>query len=89
MEYTIISKVEIIDGVLVKTPIGYTLSHDDAINLTGYCGCWESWVEDNKSGLEDGSTLITDLFDSHPVCHELGWVADCIEGFEINLLTTL
>jgi hypothetical protein len=89
MEYHIVSKVEVVDGDLVKTPIGYTLSEEDAINLTGYCGCWETWVEDNKSGLEDGSTFITELFDTHPTCYELGWVTDNIEGFEINILTTL
>jgi hypothetical protein len=88
MEYHIINRVQLFNGSLIKTTIGYTLSHEDAIALEGWCE-WDEWANANSEGLTDGSILLSEYFDIHPICYEAGWVTNNIDGLGINLINSL
>ena len=86
MEYHI---VELVDGELVKTPLGYTESNEDALALEGFCGCWSNWIVENIEGLENETITLSVLFDTHPTCHDVSTITHNIEGQELELLTEL
>jgi hypothetical protein len=88
MEYHIVSKVELVDGELVRIAIGYTESHEDAIALEGFCE-WDAWARDNVVGLTDGTTLLSEHFDINPICYEAVTITNNIDGLNLTLLTTL
>ena len=88
MEYHIINTVQLFNGSLIRTTIGYVASHEDALALEGWCD-WTSWASENSEGLSDGSISLSDHFDMMPICHEATTITDCIDGMGLNLITTL
>jgi hypothetical protein len=88
MDYHIVSKVELISNELVYNKVGYTESHSDALALDGYQD-YQDWISDNSIALENGSVVLSDHFNTYPICHEAVMVTDNIDGLEISLITTL
>tara|TARA_R110000803_G_scaffold124630_1_gene192358 strand:+ start:130 stop:396 length:267 start_codon:yes stop_codon:yes gene_type:complete len=88
MEYHIINKVQLFNGSLIRTVIGYVASHEDALALEGWQQ-WEDWASENVDALEDGSMTLSDHFDIHPICYEAPTITDSIDGMGINLITEL
>jgi hypothetical protein len=88
MEYIIINKVELKEGILKHTHLGYVESRSAVDILTGYCGCWLGWIEDNSIALGEGSKTLADLFTDHPICHDSGTTTDYLpEG--LTLITSV
>lgn len=61
MIYTIINKTEIIQGVLIYTPFGYTNDNSiiDTIN-SDYDLTLGQWIEDNKTALNNATITLSD-----------------------------
>ena len=88
MEYHIINSVQLFNGSLIRTTIGYVESNEAALALEGWCD-WSNWATENAAALEDGSMTLSEHFDLMPICYEAATVTDNIEGMGINLITTL
>jgi hypothetical protein len=66
--YYIISKVELTEGVITHTPIGYTVEEP---NLP--CTAYSDWTKENAEQLTSGEIMAEVFFNTHPVCHVIGW----------------
>jgi hypothetical protein len=80
----IISKVELIEGVVTHSPIGYTTS-EPALPCTGYT----DWARANSEDLASGAKTFAEFFDTHPVCHVVGWYTESEEDFGLPLITDI
>ena len=92
MKYYIISKIEFIDEAVKHTPIGYTNSAEDAENITETSTkLFTDWIADNIDGLSDCTTCPSAFFNTTPVCYEIGWISNNVDGgeFEITEVDTL
>lgn len=63
--YYIIEKIELIDGGVNYTPIGYLESQEDVNAASEICTCFYDWCEANKEGLINETVILSDHFDSH------------------------
>ena len=88
MEYHIISKVQFIDNTVKYIPIGYTLNTDncDIINYN-YDTTLGSWVEINKTELENGSKMISEFFINTPYVYDARYSTTSIEGMGLSEIT--
>jgi hypothetical protein len=61
--YCIITKIQIIEGVLTHTPFGYTVDTAiiESINAD-YGTTIGQWIEDNKTQLISGDKIISEYF---------------------------
>ena len=65
MEYYIIDKLELIDGVLVHTSVGYLTSQEDVDAALEITTQFEDWVDTNKADLENGTLTVADYFNTY------------------------
>jgi len=81
MYYHIIHKIQLVDGSLKHTLIGYI----DSMHYSSF----ETWVEENRIGLESGDTAPALFFDVHPVIYCGRHTTTNIEGLNLSLITDL
>jgi hypothetical protein len=65
MEYYIIDKLELIEGVLVHTSVGYLTSQEDVDAAPEITTQFEDWVDTNKADLENGTLTVADYFNAY------------------------
>jgi hypothetical protein len=65
MKYYIIDKLELIDGVLVHTSVGYLTSQEAVDAAPEVTTHFEDWVNNNKADLENGNITLSSHFDTH------------------------
>ena len=65
MQYYIIDKLELIDGVLLHTSVGYLTSQEAVDSAPEICTCFDDWVNNNKADLENGNITLSSHFDTH------------------------
>lgn len=83
----IISKTQVIDGVVTTQPIGYTLSENDATTINAdYESTYGDWVRANKNNLRDGVVQISSYFVSNPPVHSAWTKTTSVEGMELSLV---
>jgi hypothetical protein len=70
--YYIITKISIVDGEIVRTPIGYTDSYEDSETFRGNRGeSFEKWVQNHSSDLENGIKDVKSYFNTKSKSHVL------------------
>ena len=90
MNYCIISKVHIVDGVVVYTPVGYTINHSDCdIINNNYDSTLGVWVDNNKVELENGTKNISEFFDTTPYVHDARHQTTSIDGMGLHEITNI
>jgi hypothetical protein len=87
--YTIINKIEMINSVMTYTAVGYTTNTNDIDTInSNYDSTLGSWIESNKTELENGVKLISDFFNTTPKVHvartTVSLTGDLIEITNIN-----
>lgn len=87
MEYYIIDKLELIDGVLVYTPMGYLTSQEDVDATPEITTHFEDWVDSNKTDLENGTVLLSDYFDLYQKSYVCNTISTSVDGMGIDLIT--
>lgn len=65
MEYYIIDKLELINGELIHTPIGYLTSQTALDSISDKLNTFENWINLNKTDLENGSMGLSDSFQTN------------------------
>ena len=90
MEYCIINEIKLVDGNVNYSPIGYVtdMSKCDQINVN-HEEVFVAWINDNKSGLEDGSVNISIFFDTTPVIYEANQTTTSVEGMGLTEITDI
>ena len=68
--HTLIDKIELVDNVMTYTEVAQTenVTLIDSINL-GYDSTLGGWIETNITGLDDGTTLLSEFFNVTPLVH--------------------
>lgn len=90
MKYFIVNKVELIDGVMTYTPIGYTTSENEASTInSNFNSSLGSFIEENKNELQSGSILLSDFFDDTPLVNYAEQITTSVQGMELSDLTGL
>ena len=90
MVYHIIHKIQLVNGSLNHTPIGYVESQEDSNIIDSmHYSSFETWVEDNRIGLESGNITPALFFDVHPVIYCGRHTTTDIEGLNLSLITDL
>lgn len=87
MEYYIIDKLELINGVVVYTPVGYLTSQEDVDAAPEITTQFEDWITTNKTNLENGTLIISDYFNTYGPSYACNTITTSIEGMEIDLIT--
>lgn len=87
MQYYIIDKLELIDGALVHTSVGYLISQEDVDAAPEICTCFEDWVNNNKADLENGNITLSSHFDTHGKSYVCNTVTTSIEGMGLTEIT--
>lgn len=88
MEYCIINKIEYINGNIIYIAIGYTTDMNECqlINDTYYLG-FETWINDNKTDLENDNISISTFFQDNPKVYEVNTETTSIDGMNLSLIT--
>jgi hypothetical protein len=88
--YNIINKIELINGVVVYTPIGYSTNTLDiqSINST-YESSFGDWIRNNKNDLESGNIQVSDYFNNNPICYTAYQQTTSIEGMNLSEITDI
>lgn len=87
MEYYIIDKLELINGAVVYTPVGYLTSQEDVCSTKQICTCFSEWCINNINELNNGEVTLSEHFNSHGKSYVCNTITTSIEGMEINLIT--
>lgn len=85
--YYIVSKKEMINGVIIDTPVGYFNSAIlvAEVNVI-FDGSFTNWINTNKQFLEDGLMTMSEYFVLTPYCYSAYCTADTIRD-DLQLLT--
>jgi len=88
MEYFVISKIQFIDGSIEYTPVYYTtdVSIMNEINSASDLS-FGVFIENNKTGLQDGTVSIGDFFIETPFVYECRCNTNCIDGMDLTEIT--
>ena len=90
MDYFIINKIQLVDGGIKYTPIGYTTDSEESVSLnTNYENTLEVWLSTNTEGLEAGTTLLSEFFDITPTVYSAAQKTTSVEGMGLNDITGL
>ena len=90
MEYYILNKIELVDGNVNFTTLGYLTNMEDcALINSKYESTYGSWIESNRSGLEDGTINISTFFDTTPAVYETYQHTTSIEGMGLSEITNI
>lgn len=87
MEYYIIEKLELINGVVVYTPVGYLQSQQEVDAAPEVCTCFSEWCISNINELNNGELTLSDHFNSHGKSYVCNTITTSIEGMGIDLIT--
>lgn len=87
MEYYIIEKLELINGVVVYTPVGYLQSQQEVDTAPEITTQFEDWITTNKTDLENGTLIISDYFNTYGKSYVCNTITTSIEGMGIDLIT--
>lgn len=81
MRYTIIDKIEYVDGV-IYTPIGYIDNNPQLVDdVNSLYQNFENWVNTNRTDLENGVVDISEFFINLPYVYSANTEVDDIEGY--------
>jgi hypothetical protein len=81
MRYTIIDKIEYIDGI-VYTPIGYIDNNPQLVDdVNSLYQNFENWINTNRTDLENGVVDISEFFINLPYVYSANTEVDDIEGY--------
>lgn len=88
--YSVINKIESIDGVVFYTPIGYSTNTLDiqSINSTYESG-FGDWIRNNKSDLESGNIQVSDYLINNPICYTAYQQTTNIDGMNLSEITDI
>lgn len=90
MEYCILNKIELVDGNVNFTTLGYLTNMEDcALINENYDSTYGSWIESNRSGLEDGTINISAFFDTTSVVYKTYQHTTSIEGMGLSEITDI
>ena len=90
MEYCIKNKIELIDGAVVYTAIGYITNMDECATINAdFEATFGSWIESNKTELELGTVLLSAFFDVTPIVYSAQQSTDSVEGMGLTNITTV
>lgn len=90
MDYFIINKIQLVNGSMKYTPIGYTTDSSESASVnTNYENTLGTWLTSNVSGLETGTTLLSEFFDVTPTVYSAGQKTSSVEGMGLNDITGL
>lgn len=76
----IISKIELIDGVIEYIQVGYTRNDQLIAQIEDMYSAFLSWIEQNKIDLESGSITLSSYFTEHGRCFSVRTISDSVEG---------
>lgn len=86
----VISKIELIDGMLVYTPIGYVLDKLSAdLVISKYESTLGNFLKQNISSLENGSVLLSDFIELNQVFHTVSSSTTSVEGMGLSEILNL
>jgi hypothetical protein len=83
MAYYITTKIEVVGGDIVRTPIAFEDTEENMTMYDTWCD-WSTWVENNK--IVDGELITLPEHTSNPSCHEGGYISNSIEGLDLTLI---
>lgn len=90
MEYNILNKINLINGSIVFTPLGYLVNSNDCDTINAnYNATYLNWVNNNKSDLENGNINISIFFDTTPEIYEAHQVTTSVDGMGLNEITDI
>ena len=87
MTYYIIQKIELIDGSVVYTPVGYLTSKEDVDGASEICTCFTTWCNTNSEALAAGTINISEHFNSHGKSYVFTTTTNYIDGLNLELIT--
>jgi len=71
--YTIIQKIECVEGAVVRSTLGYTTDCSNVACTKADYDSFRSWVSDNEAALKAQTVDISDFFDTTPVVYNCNW----------------
>jgi len=85
MTYYIISEIGYAGGNLIYTPVAYGSTEEANIyGVSIQSGInFNTWVDSNKGGLENGTITPESYILSVGTVYEIGWVTDNIDGLDL------
>ena len=87
--YYIVTKMEFVDGIVTYTNIGYVLLESDANIINNNYLSYKNWVETNITNLDDGIIQLSDFFIINPIVYDSLCKTNCIDGFNLLLITDI
>lgn len=85
MNYYIVNKITCVNNDLVYTPIGYTTNEEERNSInTNYDNTLGSWIENNKSNLENGTISISVFFETTTFVYSAYEETTSIEGMNLQ-----
>lgn len=84
MEYYIIDKLELINGELTHTPIGYLTSQTAIDSISDKLNIFENWISLNRTDLENGFMGLSDFFQTNNHYYVCNTVTSSIGDMGLN-----
>ena len=81
--YYIINKIELENGAVTHTPVGYTDSDDDVLEYQSYLDSFKEWSILHSQSLEDGAVSLSSFFNANTTYHQIGWETTDISGLNV------
>lgn len=90
MNYCIVNRIELVDGEVKHTPVGYVTDENDCNTLnSNYESTLGDWLRNNISGLENGTTLLSEYFNVTPINYNAYQTTTNIDGMGLSLINDI
>tara|TARA_R110000751_G_scaffold53103_3_gene115317 strand:- start:441 stop:719 length:279 start_codon:yes stop_codon:yes gene_type:complete len=76
MNYYIVNKIELTEGVVIYTPVGYVTSQEDVDAMESISFSFSEWINTNYEALTNGTVVLSDHFDVHGPSFTVGTITN-------------
>jgi hypothetical protein len=87
--YSIIEKVQLVDGLLDRSPLGYVCDDCDMTSFKVEEQVFYDWVEENKLDLENGTKDVSAYVETYGAVYLASTGSATIDGLGLTLIADI